>query len=1815
MSALRHGSAGEGVPAAFGRDLQSSANHVSPPWENYPWPPESFAGQADNLGLCSYDCAAPGPDLDGRTVQFPIERERGNVMDRLDWLSLHKWLIKHVVDDNFRKADTIMLLVDTQSLSSYGHFQATVGKHIHQRLQYKRNEKWHAVFVPICAANGLLHGSHMTHAVVHVARSLRARFPGKHILAMDADACPTALSEFSDFIALARSLRHLRGQDPLPDNHSPGILFCNEKGALMNAGLILSPGVGESSRDLVHRGFSDSQDFAHTAQAWTDLLEQRLVHLISEAASVPAPHQGPASAFMFHRAHTQALASGTPLLGIQATEPQDYLHLWSVQCEVLSIAAWAQGASRSQVAKLGNFSPAIRDCSPFLGAWAGPFMEQPGGVFLEAFETEACYISYFSAEMGFMRQVVNDFTGKASHLRCHSCMPPLFVHGYGKRAKQFLEKIDIAYWATFSEALQGSLWWYPCFLDQPAGKFVTIQVSTGFHAIVEVPLVMRQFCKEEGWHFTEASFNELFGDCLRDVQVGHRWPLLQDLMAQADPRRELSPVFEPVHSSQVHIREDVRVSCPGAAGDSLFAVRPHVAFENPGNRFYGPTREWFNEGQGQDSKRRRHGDFHVNALHFILRDPGCRTAWNKVLPNGLFRTCSADVKFCPPWLAPPCEAHGFAIVAVLSQFTVWAAAFLKVFDSLSATAVTRDWTRRSEAFHILGFSKGSYTGMFVHRLVDLLGRHSPAMAIASLGALACPPHQVPRDLENMTIVQVLQDTQCVWQPDARVRQEFLRRRARLVFINTHGSYYSKKTLGNAYHNYSELLVNHRELVPCFEQREVHVAWSDVVTSVVAVPRAMRDQWAFYLLGWGIATGEINVEHLQSCLVDCKRGDVSQKLEAFLEGVGVNMDKQPLSDSLKRIVDSSSQAHLRFLSQVVLPWMVSGGGYGSNQFHSIVHPVKESVSQLHCEVIGRLGRSWAVFGMYLHGRQSWACWHCEDRDGFFPGEMISGTLTTEDAEALCLEFSGVVLSCFKHACGKHDSYQHSYVKELQLLVRLGPASSSNVDDPVQLLGKMCNSFLCLSGFTKAKTRVTADPRWSLIRLPDGLLRSVFGDRSLCPQPIAPKVEHPRAADLAMFVATLNKAASSLREDNRLTQWAQSQTTAWPDVQDHLRSIQVPAVQSVFQALSHLSAKFHETFWKMLLQPKSPLIRIATSLVAHLKLRRCTCNVQGFPGSGKTTQFCILAIVLAEALQLKILWTALNNAALREASVRMNAYFPDKHQDQKENKAEKRKKCVRLLSRNLNEECALDVPFIERQKLFKLGMTQKIVLVTEDGLLIETSFVFSQFKFEPDFVFHDEAQQGGKLAYANAVRLLHAGGLEVNFGDPRQSSGGVDGRNPTQINLMKELRERDPGIRNAALQFVPVDRWSTAFLKYLLSIADVPEHSDRMAVKQDQESLDLRSILDILCHVQGLPAPLTANEEALRANPPPQLTLSTSFRLLPFLYALTVAAGYDELVHIGQNGSLHLGTRPDTAANMDSQTPDVSSVGPMPEVLWVHPDRRLRFDEERFIILSWMAVFILRRGASYTTKDRLGVIVSTFRMRQWLEGHFKVQESDALRGVRTKPDPNRFVLQCEHSLLWNLFQYFQCDSGSITLKQICDALLRHPWIVAPFVGITTQVSGVGVEFLDAIAFKSFSSIFHDQDEQNIVRVTRVRGNLLVFEDLNRHRGFISRFAAVALRCCPFLRWQIEPFTQGDPRQFLLKMANEAARQIGSLDTRKFCKLSAESVVDQIQFASGDWYHHPLAVVVRVGNESKLLMARLHVPPDDHSRRPFPYYNQSG
>jgi hypothetical protein len=177
--------------------------------------------------------------------------------------------------------------------------------------------------------------------------------------------------------------------------------------------------------------------------------------------------------------------------------------------------------------------------------------------------------------------------------------------------------------------------------------------------------------------------------------------------------------------------------------------------------------------------------------------------------------------------------------------------------------------------------------------------------------------------------------------------------------------------------------------------------------------------------------------------------------------------------------------------------------------------------------------------------------------------------------------------------------------------------------------------------------------------------------------------------------------------------------------------------------------------------------------------------------------LIVIALKECADLTVLWTAVNVNAVREAAHQIDQLLTDASDEIKQS-------YVRFLSQKEGPSCSIDVAFSERRRTIGHGLRQQVVLMTEDGFLVEHSFAYTNMNIQADISLKDESQQGGTPAHAFQLASLHLDGIAVNVGDPSQTKLAVDSRN-LAMKLVLEIEQPDPCIRCRSLNWVPTNEW--------------------------------------------------------------------------------------------------------------------------------------------------------------------------------------------------------------------------------------------------------------------------------------------------------------------------------------------------------------------------------------------------------------------------
>ena len=602
----------------------------------------------------------------------------------------------------------------------------------------------------------------------------------------------------------------------------------------------------------------------------------------------------------------------------------------------------------------------------------------------------------------------------------------------------------------------------------------------------------------------------------------------------------------------------------------------------------------------------------------------------------------------------------------------------------------------------------------------------------------------------------------------------------------------------------------------------------------------------------------------------------------------------------------------------------------------------------------------------------------------------------------------------------------------------------------------------------------------------------------------------------------------------------------------------------------------------------------------KQRRKTVNIRGFPGSGKTTLMALIVIALKECADMTVLWTAVNVNAVREAAHRIDQLLTDASDEIKQS-------YVRFLSQKEEPSCSIDVSFSERRRMIGHVLRQRVILMTEDGFLVEHSFAYTKMNIQADISLKDESQQGGTPAHAFQLASLHPDGIAVNVGDPSQTKLAVDSRNLAMKKLVLEIESRDPCIRCQTLNWVPTNEWCRETCRFLSLECD---QDDGTGIAQ------LGAILEFVVNESFIDPPTSADMSALRIAAPPQLTVAKSYRMPPFPYQALVAVGYPHLVSYQENDdgrscSISLGELTGSAHNCrEHLIPDC------PQIVWIQPWGWSLYASVESHFRSVLAILVhmcIQRKSLYYSHLQLGVVISHRSLYVLVLAHFEKQKPDCFSDVVIRKT-STFTSDSSLSMLANIALALGKSCEDVTHADVLKIFTDAPWVVRDFVGISTQMSAVGSEKLDVLAYKMCPGSFVDKEDQGIVTLSRQKGNLLVYCDYNRVRGLCARFAAIVVRCCPILYWSAHESYSVKDRLLLISPESLNAidkpsqavpsRPVDASSLPLAPPFSDEPKVSEIlEKASTSWDAIPLCIAVHVTTDSsdevRFLYGRPYTP----------------
>ena len=172
-----------------------------------------------------------------------------------------------IAETTFEKADTIIVLTDTEDLSStriLKHF-GKLGPLLYDRttVQGPYSEQWTIAFHRI---EGHDHKIHCTWAAVFLIEALITAVPWKHYVLQDHDDAPLALYEIQQLVNLIKAFHLPYFSDS--DAH-PGLIIMNEESTPANAGQVFFPAretrkqTAQVNASWIHKKYTTRQRSTH----------------------------------------------------------------------------------------------------------------------------------------------------------------------------------------------------------------------------------------------------------------------------------------------------------------------------------------------------------------------------------------------------------------------------------------------------------------------------------------------------------------------------------------------------------------------------------------------------------------------------------------------------------------------------------------------------------------------------------------------------------------------------------------------------------------------------------------------------------------------------------------------------------------------------------------------------------------------------------------------------------------------------------------------------------------------------------------------------------------------------------------------------------------------------------------------------------------------------------------------------------------------------------------------------------------------------------------------------------------------------------------------------------------------------------------------------------------------------------------------------------------------------------------------------------------------------------------------------------------
>ena len=740
----------------------------------YPTAARSLPGAGDEpLGLINEAAVRPGDtyacDRPAWIPQYPDSHPTTLV----DYDLLEEWLSQHLPQPE--ELDVLVIFTDTRPLHQVGAWRYT--KRLWQHRFSKRGphaERWQGLFVPLTDQTGLSEVQ-CTWGGVFVAEAICALRPAWHLLLSDTDVAPTALFEIRELLDLCRHIAH----EALVEGE-PGLLVGTEPHQDINAGMAIFPGTAEAPKPGTLR--------RKVMAARRSLLEKPRVDLPAAPPALLPPvtlseqQFRAAQSAVTHAQHLQMAAlTRTPLAGIKAGNPKDYLVAWAILGTWTCTLVWPTPNSAKWPQACFPVNPRLTERRPYLGAWARSSFEQGALCALAAMSSPRAQFCALPGDACF---------------QCHGTGPcvteppqatlPLFVHYYGN--KDSIHELDrIQAMPTLAQSLFGHestppLW---CQREWKVAADFSITCSERQSPSWHVPQ----------WNSVALSEDEACSNPYAvlaspgNIADGHRSSCLDAPMAA--PRGaevELGVTAVPCGTEVLHV---YATGLYGGLPHDMPADHCAAAFNLRGA--YGPSMsQMFSTHDGQSlpegvlprAPLRSHAEY-IEFCRCLLDEAGHR-CWHDLLA-ALGVDAEDWIRYSARYATLPPLPAQLALPAPVWPI-VSSTVLLYLQPVLLAELAKRmhwqvaQFPGAPSVLHFDGFSAGSYTAIALEADYRLLSRRFQvplANGTTTVGALSCPilyllelmvpglrvtEHSLVTDQRTLRITHVWEDKLCVWRP-------------------------------------------------------------------------------------------------------------------------------------------------------------------------------------------------------------------------------------------------------------------------------------------------------------------------------------------------------------------------------------------------------------------------------------------------------------------------------------------------------------------------------------------------------------------------------------------------------------------------------------------------------------------------------------------------------------------------------------------------------------------------------------------------------------------------------------------------------------------------------------------------------------------------------------------------------------------------------------------------------------------------------------------------------------------------------------------